>query len=203
MKVLLASVGNPDFGQNPNEELYGCEPNEIVEVDSFEKASLICQQFILRNDLGGGNWAGGLITEGRKKIAYVSYNGNVWEITKDAPMYSGKNKKITLDPKKLEDAKTILTHVSTTTPYGDNCSRFEYVDQHGRSFVFRDTNRPWEYTLLHPTHKDFCNRRALRIVAGQYDHQAISKTDHEGKSVGEGTLRERHDRAVNTLIVIL
>jgi hypothetical protein len=203
MKVLLASVGNPDFGQNPNQEMYGCEPNHKVEIDSFEKASLLCQKFIARNELGGGNWAGGLITDGRKPIAYVSYNGRVWKITKDAPMYSGKNEEIKLDPEKLESCKVIFTHVSTTTPYGDKCSRFEYVDQHGRKFVFRDTNKPWEYKLILPTHEDFQNVQALNIVVGQYDYQAITKTDHEGKPVPDGTLSERHHNAIKKLIVVL
>ena len=203
MKVELSSVGNPDFGQNPNEPLYGCERNRKVEVDSFEKAALLCLQFISKNDLGGGNWSGGLITEGKKKIAYVSYNGRVWEITKDAPQYSGKNKEIILDPKKLEEAKTIFTHVNTTTPYGDMCARFEYVDQHGRKLVFRDTNREGEYILLRPTHEDFHSREVLVAVSTQYEYQAVTKTDHEGKSVGDGTLEERHNRAVQKLIVIL
>jgi hypothetical protein len=183
--------------------MYGCEPNETVEVDSFEKASLLCQQFIARNELGGGNWAGGLITDGRKPIAYVSYNGRVWKITKDAPVHSGKNEEIKLNPEKLESYKVIFTHVSTTTPYGDNCSRFEYVDQYGRKFVFRDTNTPWEYKLLLPTHEDFHNRRAIETIIGQRSFQAIGKVDHEGKRVPDGTPDERYDNAVKKLVVVL
>lgn len=203
MKVLLSSVGNPDFGQNPNESLYGCEHDMEVEVDSFEKASLLCQEFIRRNDLGGGNWSGGLITEGKKKLANVSYNGRVWKIEKGAPQYSGNNKEIKLDSKKKESLKLIFTHVSTTNPYGDNCSRYEYVDQFGRHFVFRDTNNAWEYRLLSKTHKDFHSSFALTVVAGQYDSQALSKVDHEGKSVPDGTLEERHNNAVKKLSVVL
>lgn len=80
MKVRLSSVGNPDYGQNPNQSLYGSEPNKTVTVKSFKEASKVCQKFIEDNDLGGGNWDGGLILDDNNKvIAHVSYNGRVWE----------------------------------------------------------------------------------------------------------------------------
>lgn len=81
MKVTLASVGNPDFrGQDPNKPLFGCEPNKEVEVKTFKEASQVCVDFIMKNDLGSGNWAGGNIKDDSGKvIAVVSYNGRVWE----------------------------------------------------------------------------------------------------------------------------
>lgn len=79
MKVVLASVGNPDHGQDPTKPMYGCESNKIVPVASFKEASQKCMQFIADNDLGGGNWAGGQIMDDQDKIvAHVSPNGRVW-----------------------------------------------------------------------------------------------------------------------------
>lgn len=80
MKVTLKSVGNPDFGENPNESVWGCEDNKEVTVNSFKEASKVCSKFIEENDLGSGNWAGGQIKDDSGKvIAFVSYNGRVWE----------------------------------------------------------------------------------------------------------------------------
>ena len=75
MKVILESVGNPDFGQNPNK---GVSPKQTVDVKSFEEASDACQDYIKKHDLGGGNWSGGQVTEGGKQVAYISYNGRIW-----------------------------------------------------------------------------------------------------------------------------
>lgn len=80
MKVKLASVGNPDFRQDPDKPLFGCEPNKMVKVKTFKEASEACVRFIEENDLGSGNWAGGEIYDDKGKlIGYVSYNGRVWE----------------------------------------------------------------------------------------------------------------------------
>ena len=94
MKVLLASVGNPDFRQDPNKQLYGCERNKWVQVNSFKEASEAVKCFIDRNSLGGGNWSGGDIIENGEVIAYVSYNGRVWEVTEDNPKWSSEAKEI-------------------------------------------------------------------------------------------------------------
>lgn len=80
MKVKLASIGNPDFRQDPNQPLFGSESNKIVPVKSFKEASELCVKFIEDNDLGSGNWYGGEIYDDKGKvIAHVSYNGRVWE----------------------------------------------------------------------------------------------------------------------------
>lgn len=80
MKVKLASVGNPDFGQDPNRPMWGCEKNRTVTVASYKEASEVCSKFINDNDLGGGNWTGGEIYDDKNKvIAHVSYNGRVWK----------------------------------------------------------------------------------------------------------------------------
>jgi len=82
MLVRLASIGNPDFGQDPNKPMYGCEKGKLVKVATFKEASEKCRKFIDDNDLGGGNWFGGEIYNDDDKntvIAHVSYNGRVWE----------------------------------------------------------------------------------------------------------------------------
>lgn len=84
MKVELSSVGNPDFGQNPNERLWGAEMDRMVEVATFEDASVECLKFISDNDLGSGNWSGGdVFDEHGVIIATVSYNGRVWDMKGD------------------------------------------------------------------------------------------------------------------------
>ena len=92
MKVLLASCGNPDYRQDTDKELFGCERNKWVTVKTFKEASQQCIDFIERNDLGGGNWNGGIIVEGSKIVARVSYNGRVWEGNE----FSSKAKEIIL-----------------------------------------------------------------------------------------------------------
>jgi hypothetical protein len=101
MKVLLSSVGNPDFGQNPNEQLWGAEGNRVVDIKTFEDAVVECILFINNNDLGGGNWDGGDITDNGKLIAYVSYNGRVWEVEEGKGKWSGRGKEIEIDKESL------------------------------------------------------------------------------------------------------
>lgn len=77
MKVTLASVGNPDFGQVSGRSLPGV-PRKTVSVADLAEASSVCRAYIVEYDLGGGNWAGGKITEGGTVVGRVSYNGRVW-----------------------------------------------------------------------------------------------------------------------------
>jgi len=80
MMVLLASCGNPDYRQNPLEELYGSEPNHVKLVSSLKEASEECMRFIKDNDLGSGNWMGGeVVDDSGHVVARVSYNGRVWD----------------------------------------------------------------------------------------------------------------------------
>ena len=90
MRVELSSVGNPDFGQNPNEKLWGAEEDRFVSVSTFDEASFECMRFIHNNDLGSGNWSGGdIFNDHGARIAYVSYNGRVWELGKGGERYGG------------------------------------------------------------------------------------------------------------------
>lgn len=79
LEVWLSSVGNPDHGQDPSRPLFGVS-QYWQAVDSLARASAMCRSYIVGNDLGGGNWTGGLVRrrETHEEIATVSYNGRVW-----------------------------------------------------------------------------------------------------------------------------
>jgi hypothetical protein len=78
--VRLASCGNPDMGQDPDQPYMYCEPDRMVPVESFAEASKACRRFISDNELGAGHWSGGSIFIAGQKVAYVSYNGRVWDM---------------------------------------------------------------------------------------------------------------------------
>jgi len=78
-RLQLASVGNPDFGQDPDAPYWMCEPDVMVDVETLEEASQRCRDFIRENELGCGHWAGGQVYYDGEQIAYISYNGRVWK----------------------------------------------------------------------------------------------------------------------------
>jgi hypothetical protein len=94
MILRLASVGNPDLGQDPNRPLYGCDRNHWRPVMSYKEASEVASKWISDNDLGAGNWSGGEIAVKGTVVAHVSYNGRVWEVSKDSPKWSNNAKEI-------------------------------------------------------------------------------------------------------------
>lgn len=80
-KVLLASVGNPDFGQDNRRSLPGV-PRRTLRVASIADASKACRAYIAHYELGGGNWLGGEVSKAGKAgavIAKISFNGRAWE----------------------------------------------------------------------------------------------------------------------------
>ena len=77
MEVILASCGNPDHFQDPDQPMFGCESNNKVTVNSLADASIECRKFIYRNFLGYGNWAGGEVYDDKNCIAQISYNGRI------------------------------------------------------------------------------------------------------------------------------
>lgn len=79
LEVWLSSVGNPDHGQDPSRPLFGVQ-QYWQTVESLGRASAMCRSYIVGNDLGGGNWTGGLVRrrDSHEEIATVSYNGRVW-----------------------------------------------------------------------------------------------------------------------------
>lgn len=79
-EVELEASPNPDYSNNRRDNRGSVKIKPVrVKVSSFAEASKICQKYIDDNDLGGGNWTGGAIYEDGKQIAYVSYNGRIWE----------------------------------------------------------------------------------------------------------------------------
>ncbi len=93
-KVLLASVGNPDFGQDSRRSMPGV-PRRTLRVASIADASKACRAYIAHYELGGGNWLGGEVSKAGKAgavIAKISYNGRAWEPgnwpTKEIPLTS-------------------------------------------------------------------------------------------------------------------
>lgn len=92
-KVTLTNVGNIDHGQDPSKPLVGTQVG-YSECSSFKEASQLCRAYIERHNLGSGNFTGGAIfDENDVQIAYVSYNGRVWEGTE----YKAGNKEIDID----------------------------------------------------------------------------------------------------------
>jgi hypothetical protein len=77
-KVLLASVGNPDFRQDSRGSLPGVR-RRILRVASLADASKACRAYIEHYELGGGNWLGGEVQKGATVIAKISFNGRAWE----------------------------------------------------------------------------------------------------------------------------
>lgn len=75
--VKLANVGNPDHGQNPARTVPGIR-NTMAPAKTLAEASTLCSEYIRRNELGGGNWAGGEVLLDGVIVARVSYNGRVW-----------------------------------------------------------------------------------------------------------------------------
>lgn len=84
MQLTMSSRGNPDFRENPKDEM---SPALTVEVNSWQEASAACEAYIAQYQLGGGNWTGGQICEDGRQIARVSYNGRVWDL-EDISLYS-------------------------------------------------------------------------------------------------------------------
>jgi hypothetical protein len=75
--VTCTSVGNPDFRQDPDRPI---SPPFIKTVANYAEASALCVAYITHHDLGGGNWSGGQVyNKEEMQVAYVSYNGRVWE----------------------------------------------------------------------------------------------------------------------------
>ena len=79
MRVKLAAAANPDFGTSVVQGILSL-PARWAEVSSLRDASQVCQRYIAANELGGGNWAGGDVEDDTGQVvAYISYNGRVWE----------------------------------------------------------------------------------------------------------------------------
>ena len=78
-KVMLASVGNPDFGQDSRRSLPGV-PRRTIRVASLADASKACRAYIAHYELGCGNWLGGEVQKDGTVFAKISYNGRAWDL---------------------------------------------------------------------------------------------------------------------------
>ncbi len=85
MKVKLESKSNMDFDSSALEGVLNIEAYWVV-VETIEEAKIVCDAFIEKNELGGGNWTGGdIVDENDKLIGSVSYNGKFWKVMKVLP----------------------------------------------------------------------------------------------------------------------
>lgn len=75
MAVKLSSCGNPDFQQYAPLSL-----PKIIMVQTLKEASEQCKAYIAEWNLGSGNWNGGQVYEGSKRIAQITYNGRIWDM---------------------------------------------------------------------------------------------------------------------------
>lgn len=78
MELILSNRGNPDHGQNPDWPVYGTSSDYTVTVKDLAEAKKRCAEYINYHNLGGSNWTGGQVLEGKKMVAYISYNGRIW-----------------------------------------------------------------------------------------------------------------------------
>lgn len=80
MLVTLSHEYNPDLedkGGYWSDPVDPKEPREVA-VNSLQEASKVCRDYIERNQLGSGNWTGGMVSEDGKQVARISYNGRIW-----------------------------------------------------------------------------------------------------------------------------
>lgn len=83
--ISLASCGNAQYGQNPNEPVWGFPKNQIKQVDSISEARQAVHDFINNEPigtLGASQWSGGELYDNvlGKQIGRISYNGRVWDM---------------------------------------------------------------------------------------------------------------------------
>lgn len=78
-KVTLGHTPNPDIAGGYWEEPVDPRQAQKVEVATIAEASAVCREYIERNHLGAGNWAGGKITDAGKGVGRISHNSRAWD----------------------------------------------------------------------------------------------------------------------------
>jgi len=73
-RLKLASTPNLD-----HDEWFAPAPTRYLTVKSLDDASNKCREYIEKFNLGSGNWSGGQVSQKRKLIARISYNGRIWK----------------------------------------------------------------------------------------------------------------------------
>jgi len=77
MKVKLAHAPNPDIrGGYWGDSDIPAKRSEWIDVPSVEAASATCRSYLERYRLGGGNWVGGQVVDGKTTIGRIAFNGN-------------------------------------------------------------------------------------------------------------------------------
>lgn len=110
LSVELSAQSNPDFDRYSHEGSINIKPKK-VKVKSIDEAISKVRNFINDNDLGGGNFTGGALYDGDKKIGRISYNGRVWDLddnemfAKGGPIIGRKAKGVSV--KKIADMHNV------------------------------------------------------------------------------------------------
>lgn len=73
LRVMLKSCANPDFGEER-----APAPRDVAFVKTPEDAAKACRDYIAKYGLGGGNWIGGQVYDGKVICYLISYNGRIW-----------------------------------------------------------------------------------------------------------------------------
>lgn len=76
-QVTLSHEKNPDIAGGYWHEAPR-EGSATAAAATLQEAATLCRAYIERNNLGGGNWTGGKVYEGKTQVANISYNGRVW-----------------------------------------------------------------------------------------------------------------------------
>ena len=99
--VNLQSEGNPDFGEDSNRSI---SPTLKAVAKTLAECSVVCQKYIAKFNLGGGNWVGGQIYHPDKGlVGHVSYNGRVWRCTDEKKMYDMKTPQDEFTPAEISE----------------------------------------------------------------------------------------------------
>jgi len=83
--IGLGSEPNIDFlfqGTESSRLLESLKKHDLIYfgVNSIQEAKELQRKYIIEFDLGGGNYVGGnIIDTNGNPIAYISYNGRIWE----------------------------------------------------------------------------------------------------------------------------
>jgi len=79
MFVTLKAVPNHDYWEGAREANISIKETR-VPITTLEEARALCRNFISTHELGGGNWAGGAISNDKgEEIGSISYNGRAWK----------------------------------------------------------------------------------------------------------------------------
>lgn len=78
-KVIITTVGNPDYNQDPDRPLWGVPEGEALDAPTLEALVEKVREFQDDYDIGGGNWSLCRVFKAEKLIGFMSYNGRVWD----------------------------------------------------------------------------------------------------------------------------